>query len=89
MLIEDLSYQIVKQISIHAHDDEDLFNEICNYITTYESYLNDTELVEDYYNNQYLTNINTQSKSCCCPNYGAPLKLNALKCEYCDSVIMW
>lgn len=89
ILIEDLSRQTVKQISIHAHDDEDLFNEICDYIATYESYLNDTTLVKDYYNNQSSAHIDTQPKSCCCPNCGAPLKLNAMKCEYCDTFITW
>lgn len=89
MLIENLSHRTIKQISIHAHDEEDLFNEICNYITTYESYLNDTKLVKDYYNNQFSTNVNAQPKSYCCPNCGAPLKLNAMKCEYCDTFITW
>jgi hypothetical protein len=89
ILIEDLSCQTMKQISILAHDDEDLFNEICDYIATYESCLNNTALVEDCYNNQHLTNVNTQPKSCCCPNCGAPQKLNAPKCEYCDSLITW
>ena len=89
VLIEELSHQTIKQISVQANNGEDLFNKICDYIATYESYLNDTALVEDYYSNQRLTNITAQPKSCCCPNCGAPLKLNALKCEYCDSVIMW
>ena len=89
ILVEDLSCQTMKQISILAHDDEDLFNKICDYITSYESYINDTALAEDCYNNQNSTNVNTQPKSCCCPNCGAPLKLNAPKCEYCDSLITW